>query len=592
MKFTPSKNKELLLDIKVPHDFVWKLLHHLGTDLGIISDFEVNSVVRSRSTDKLMKFCSQPFSRCMEEGDNDLEKIFAHYQIRSFLKKYPFPGDSIARKSKAKEKFLSYEKEMELFNAENYRSLISLSYRHPDLRNIVTELRNDIKELLGKAPTLDEIYRFAHHGPGVANDRLYSDGRVTCFYKFARLPYSVTSELHDQAWEVICSDPRWFGALQDRYRREKSIPMWAPISLKDMKAFCLKVVDYSRVTFVPKTALTDRTIAIEPLLNVFFQLGIDGYIRPRLRRQWGYNLNDQTNNQSLAQLGSLTNDLCTIDLAGASDTVSTRIVDLLFPGDWCDLFHHLRCKTGKLDREFFEYSKLSSMGNGFTFVVESVLFGALVRASIRRTHSFQTSAVYGDDLIVPNTAASYLVQLLNLCGFSVNTDKSYFDGPFRESCGSDYLRGWNVRPVFLKKEPKTVMDIFYLYNSFLQRKMVQPWFFECNFNSTLTYLYKLIPYRYRSIVGPVSEELDTHLFQERASFPRNKHGQAIFRQIRAVPRKFRSKEFFLRKMMVPLVPLEREYKWDRTLRTGNAFDITRRDLVTYKIVKTERYLDR
>jgi hypothetical protein len=592
MKFTPSKKKQLSLDINIPNDFVWKVLSHLGTDLGIAEDQEFCSIVRSRSIERLLDFCSQPLSRCIEKGDNDLEKIFAHYQIRSFLKKYPFPGDNKIRKLRAKEKFLSYERDMELFNAENFRSIISLSHRHPDFRNIVTEVRADIERLLGKAPTLDEIYRFAHHGPGVANDRLYTEGRVTCFYKFSRLPYSVTSELHDQAWEIINSDPRWIGALQDKYRREKSIPMHSPISLHDLCEFCLKVVDYSRVTTVPKTALIDRTIAIEPLLNVFFQLGIDGYIRPRLRRRWGYDLNDQTNNQKLAETGSINDDLVTLDLVGASEMVSTKIVEIYFPSDWVDLFHLLRCKTGKIDGHTFEYAKLSSMGNGFTFVVESVLFGALVRASIRRTRSVEISAVYGDDLIVPRTAANYLIQLLSLSGFSVNTDKSYFEGPFRESCGSDYFRGWNVRPVFLKKVPKTVVDLFYLYNVLIQRKLNQPWFFECNFSSTLNYLYKLIPSRYKMIVGPVSEELDTHLFQERTSFPRNKHGQVVFYQIRAIPRKFNSKEFFLRKMMVPLVPLERDYKWDRTLRTGNAFDITRRDHVTYKIAKTERYLPR
>jgi hypothetical protein len=39
---------------------------------------------------------------------------------------------------------------------------------------------------------------------------------------------------------------------------------------------------------------------------------------------------------------------------------------------------------------------------------------------------------------------------LEALGFQINQHKSFFEGPFRESCGKDFFRGFSVRPVYLK----------------------------------------------------------------------------------------------------------------------------------------------
>jgi hypothetical protein len=98
----------------------------------------------------------------------------------------------------------------------------------------------------------------------------------------------------------------------------------------------------------------------------------------------------------------------------------------------------LRSPKGVLVDKSYTFEKISSMGNGFTFALESLIFGALVRCAIRRTGSVKKSAVYGDDLIVPVTAAPYLKTLLEYFGFQLNEDKSFAAGPFRESCGKDF----------------------------------------------------------------------------------------------------------------------------------------------------------
>jgi hypothetical protein len=58
--------------------------------------------------------------------------------------------------------------------------------------------------------------------------------------------------------------------------------------------------------------------------------------------------------------------------------------------------------------------------------------------------------VYGDDIIVPSEWYHLAVEGLTLSGFAVNDAKSFYRGPFRESCGGDYLNGKDVVPVRLR----------------------------------------------------------------------------------------------------------------------------------------------
>jgi hypothetical protein len=44
-----------------------------------------------------------------------------------------------------------------------------------------------------------------------------------------------------------------------------------------------------------------------------------------------------------------------------------------------------------------------------------------------------------------------VLRLLALLGMKVNAEKSFFEGPFRESCGADYFNGFPVRGVYCKK---------------------------------------------------------------------------------------------------------------------------------------------
>jgi hypothetical protein len=127
------------------------------------------------------------------------------------------------------------------------------------------------------------------------------------------------------------------------------------------------------------------------------------------------------------------------------------LVKLLLPKKWFDLLAALRSPYTKIGTKWVKLHKFSSMGNGFTFELETLLFWAIARSV---SYNGFVSA-YGDDMILPTVDASAAVSLLTLLGFEVNMAKSFTDylDPFRESCGGDYFNGEAVRPTYLRKFP-------------------------------------------------------------------------------------------------------------------------------------------
>jgi len=245
-------------------------------------------------------------------------------------------------------------------------------------------------------------------------------------------------------------------------------PLWArsiePVSEELGLGYC-KVVPGNRVITVPKNYKTHRTIAIEPCMNLFIQKGIGSVIRRRLRKA-GLDLNTQTNNQNAACEGSRDGSLATIDLSMASDTISRTLVDLLVPPEWSEALGQTRSPFGVLPSgEKIFYQKFSSMGNGYTFELETLIFWCLCRAvaDVYGADSHRVIA-YGDDLIVPSAIVEPVFGLLHLLGFKPNDDKSYWSGPFRESCGSHFYLGCDVTPFYVKKPPKTLLDLFKIHN--------------------------------------------------------------------------------------------------------------------------------
>jgi hypothetical protein len=222
--------------------------------------------------------------------------------------------------------------------------------------------------------------------------------------------------------------------------------------------------DVNRIEFVPKNWKTERTIACEPEGSMIFQLAFDKYVKYRLMPR-GINLYDQTPNQQDAREGSTTGKFATVDLKNASDTVSYNVVCDLLPHEWFKYLCAIRSKAGySKDLGYIRYEKFSSMGNGSTFGIETLIFAAALRAV-----GSKEGHVYGDDITVETPLYESLVRLLRFLGFVTNEEKSYHTGPFRESCGKHYFNGIDITPFYMESDSGMKPRVALLINSMLPR---------------------------------------------------------------------------------------------------------------------------
>jgi hypothetical protein len=230
----------------------------------------------------------------------------------------------------------------------------------------------------------------------------------------------------------------------------------------------LEVVSGNKVTTVPKNAKTDRVIAIEPDWNMFFQLGLGRSIRRRLNRVGLLEATAQERNKALARYGSSSGKYATIDLKGASDSVSLALCELLLPSDLFRLLIDLRSPVGQVGDRVVHYEKVSSMGNGCTFELETALFWA-ISSSVA-----DDAAVYGDDIIVPSESAPAVIDALRWFGFETNSKKTFIHGSFRESCGGHFFSGIDVTPPYFRKPLNSLPSFISGANAMRLRSMDRP----------------------------------------------------------------------------------------------------------------------
>lgn len=230
----------------------------------------------------------------------------------------------------------------------------------------------------------------------------------------------------------------------------KEFPVWERDRLEDNSLSI--TLSHAKLQFVPKSSKTLRSIGVEPLLNGLGQKGIGSFLKQRLRRA-GIDLSSQQRNRLLAERGSIDGTLATIDLSSASDTVSRELVWQLLPFDWASLLDQFRTGTIEYNGKVVELEKFSSMGNSFTFELETLIFFALTYGTCYHLGiDTEDISVYGDDIIAPVECVALLKSVLEYSGFAVNSAKSFTSGPFRESCGADYLHGRDIRPFYLREK--------------------------------------------------------------------------------------------------------------------------------------------
>lgn len=230
-----------------------------------------------------------------------------------------------------------------------------------------------------------------------------------------------------------------------------------------------RIVTGNKLAFVPKNVDISRTICVEPSLNMFAQLGLADLIERRLKSLYSIDLTEQPEvNRALARKGSKTGSLITIDLESASDSISLKMIEKNLPRDVVAWLKVLRSPVSETLQGPVELRMVSTMGNGFTFPLQTAIFSSVVLAAKRflgrpRTRAGKDWSVFGDDIICSQHDVGAVLSLLRILGFQVNPQKSFFEGPFRESCGHDYYRGHDIRGVYIKSL-STVQDRFVAIN--------------------------------------------------------------------------------------------------------------------------------
>lgn len=386
----------------------------------------------------------QLVSRSVDPRDyQNAYAFYLDYQAVKALSKYPYLDTGIDRKAVAKRKFLDAENHC---NSTNNRfrgwKLGIEAFTPPSHVDQVLYLaQQKIATILGSVPPLESLdFRF---GPGAS----FGVRGDTSVFKKLTQPLECTFA---------------FAPMLGQFLAE--FPGWIPVGSHEVELHA-----GSELTFVPKDAKTDRPICIEPSLNGLYQKGFGSYIRNRLR-SYGIDLRDQTINQRLAQR-AVHDSLCTVDFASASDTIAYMLVLELLPIDWVEALDIARSPSYFIEGDWYDFHKFTSMGNAYTFELESLIFYALAAASCAVAGvQYETAvnlSVYGDDVIIPRAAFDLFLEVCTYSGFTINESKSFISGIFFESCGTDWFLGQNVRPLQLKKRPESLQDMYYVSNSTL-----------------------------------------------------------------------------------------------------------------------------
>lgn len=366
----------------------------------------------------------------------------------AIVSKAQFPGDAETRKSRALEKFYRAE-ELCYWTNRRIRAVIDGNtvgvYSHHTsvaVMDFINSWRKEVSRVLGNVP------------------------------KRLSLKYSKGSTLSDQGKLVTIPD-----------KMSSSITLYPETAdiwnhtISGTKLDYLPreriVVKANRLFTVPKNCEEDRLAAVEASASLSLQLAVGQTMRARYNTGYQVDLsNSQERHREMARIGSITGEIATIDLSSASDTVAYWLVKAVLPTDWFTLLNSLRAEYTDVFGKNIRLEKFSTMGNGFTFELETLLFRSL--CAVLGSPDSSTS-VYGDDIIVPTPFARSVLAALQYFGFEPNMKKTFCEGPFRESCGGDFFEGHPVRGHYMKELPDEPQHWVALANGLLRVDPSQKW---------------------------------------------------------------------------------------------------------------------
>lgn len=232
----------------------------------------------------------------------------------------------------------------------------------------------------------------------------------------------------------------------------------------------VKVADLhlvGKLDCVPKSLDKTRVITVEPTVHQFIQQGMRRWLieRSPAALRACYKGSDQTLSQEAARLASIDGSQATIDLKSASDRLSLALVELIFASNTSLCRKLSACRTEYIDPGVGQQillAKYAGQGNATTFHVQSTCYATLCVAAmlwndgVRAEHltgravlrAARRIRIYGDDIIVPSQYVASLALTLNLAGLRINRAKTHTEGFFREACGGDFYKGYDVAPLY------------------------------------------------------------------------------------------------------------------------------------------------
>lgn len=360
----------------------------------------------------------------------DILRTKAVAQMSNWLKKYTFaeslelfPPDERGRRTTA----AFVETQVEMVNGRPNSELAS---------RVLQRARRIAKDILGDVSE-DEFFSECRFG------RRASMG---CSFRNSYIDYKLTSPKALTGTEAAS---KWFfklGPERDRVlmRLVKRITRNKGFNPSHLTMRHLKAAK------VPKSWKIDRLITPLQLLTLFYSYGVGGVVTNRLADR-GLDIGRlQEIHKRLVFVFSRTRTHATVDLRRASDTLTSWLLNCVLPRPWFDAVRKTFSRQIEIDGRMMYTGSVLPMGNGCTFPIETLVFYCLIRAvgDLLGVKGGIYSA-YGDDLIYPSPIHRCVCTVFKQLGLIINTDKTYVQSYFRESCGADAYRGVDVRPAFL-----------------------------------------------------------------------------------------------------------------------------------------------
>jgi hypothetical protein len=404
-----------------------RVINALCDDVGTPIASTVKQLVRDGKWLELQRLKVRPHDY------RDSESFFKDTLVVDLLRKCDLPT-TVDKKAVAVATFWSCEQKNATTNAR-LTSYLPESFLIEDLRDMdvvrfIDEWRKDVSFTMGNLPD--------HLTPRFSGGATYAD---TGFYKTT--PDKMSSRPTITAG-ARCLLPQWGWTSWCKALIEERSYQSDPRTVRGNIFFT-----------VPKDGKTFRGCAKEPSINITYQLDVGRVLKDALLHRLNIDLRGgQSVHRDLACQASVDGLNATIDMSNASDLTSRVLPKLVLRRDWWELLDSLRSTHTRVNGKWVRLEKFSSMGNGFTFELETVIFATLARTVIRLEGGDPgVVKCYGDDLIVPVVHYRGVMAALAFFGYTPNMDKTFAEGPFRESCGGDYWDGIPVRGHYLEELP-------------------------------------------------------------------------------------------------------------------------------------------